>query len=535
MGAAAGIVGTAAALHYANLGLTLTHYDARAHLVVARRVLDSLTPGWQQIGAVWLPLPHVLNALPAQVDAWYRTGASAIAISVLSMALACGSLAALLHRTTGSVTAAFTGSALMMLNPNVLYLQSTPMTEPLLFGLSLFAIALTAKWLDDRPSVSSASRVPAPGPRTPDPGYRIPDPGYRLPTAASLALAAACMTRYEAWPITAAVVGLAMIVLIRRGARWQDTVRTGAWLSFWPVVAVIVFSMNSRWVIGSWFVPSDFFVPENVKAMGHPAEAWRQIDEGLRLLSGSALVWAGYLGALLVALSLSGKRSSHSLVLLLALGAAAALPMYAYLKGHPFRIRYDLPLVIAAASFAAGGIAVLPRYVRLPAAALVLASTLLQAMPLDRTAPLVQESQRELDAMAGRRELTTYLLAHYDGTTIMMSMGSLAHYMHDLSNAGFDIKNFLHEGNGEIWRFAMLGPRGHAGWLIIEGHAEGGDALYHASRRARWLDGYELVAQGGGASLYRAVQGGRGLQGTKETKGRSTKGRSTKETKARSV
>jgi hypothetical protein len=61
-------------------GLTLSHYDAKAHLVVARRVFDSLTPSWEQIGAVWLPLPHVLNALPVQIDWMYRTGASAIAI-----------------------------------------------------------------------------------------------------------------------------------------------------------------------------------------------------------------------------------------------------------------------------------------------------------------------------------------------------------------------------------------------------------------------------------------------------------------------
>ena len=74
------------------LGLALGHYDARAHLVVARRILDSLMPGWQQIGAVWLPLPHVLNMLPVQVDAWYRSGASAIAISIASMAVAAWAL-----------------------------------------------------------------------------------------------------------------------------------------------------------------------------------------------------------------------------------------------------------------------------------------------------------------------------------------------------------------------------------------------------------------------------------------------------------
>ena len=69
------------------LGLTLSHYDARGHLVVARRIIDNITPGWQQIGAVWLPLPHLLNALPVQIDLFYRTGASAVALSILSFAV----------------------------------------------------------------------------------------------------------------------------------------------------------------------------------------------------------------------------------------------------------------------------------------------------------------------------------------------------------------------------------------------------------------------------------------------------------------
>ena len=38
------VIGTAAALFYFQQGLTLSHYDAKAHLVVARRILDSLTP-----------------------------------------------------------------------------------------------------------------------------------------------------------------------------------------------------------------------------------------------------------------------------------------------------------------------------------------------------------------------------------------------------------------------------------------------------------------------------------------------------------
>src|SRR4051794_2152889 len=102
--AGAAVAGLIGAVHYWRAGLALAHYDARAHLVVARRVFDSLTPGWQQVGAVWLPLPHLLNALPVQIDAMYRTGFSAIAISIASMAVACWAIARLIHRATGSVT-----------------------------------------------------------------------------------------------------------------------------------------------------------------------------------------------------------------------------------------------------------------------------------------------------------------------------------------------------------------------------------------------------------------------------------------------
>src|SRR3954464_11591312 len=91
--AAAGTIGVAAAVRYHQLGLTLSHYDARGHLIVARRIIDSITPGWQQIGAVWLPLPHLLNMLPVQIDAFYRTGASAVAISIASFALATAAIA----------------------------------------------------------------------------------------------------------------------------------------------------------------------------------------------------------------------------------------------------------------------------------------------------------------------------------------------------------------------------------------------------------------------------------------------------------
>jgi hypothetical protein len=50
------------------------------------------------------------------------------------MAVTTWALARFTVRTTGSVVGGVAGAALLMLNPNLLYLQSTPMTEPLLLA-----------------------------------------------------------------------------------------------------------------------------------------------------------------------------------------------------------------------------------------------------------------------------------------------------------------------------------------------------------------------------------------------------------------
>ena len=476
IGLATLVVGVAAAIHYSAVQLALTHYDARAHLVVARRIIDSLTPGWQQVGAVWLPLPHLLNMLPVQIDVLYRTGASAIALSVISISVATWALSDLIRRTTGSATGAIAASALLVLNPNVLYLQSTPMTEPLLFATVMLAIALTVRWLED---------------------------ADRSPAAPGCALAAACLTRYEGWPIAAAVVLLTVIILIRQGVPVVTALRGGTRLAAFPAIAIVLFLVNSRWTVGSWFVSSGFFVAENIDALGHPLVAWDQLREGLYRLSGTALVWSGYGGMFLAVIAVTRWRLKAPILLLLAPLAAAALPLSAYVQGHPFRIRYDVPLVAACAVLAGAAIGLVWTRVQPIAAALVVGAALVQAHPLDRRAPLILESQRDAANRTGREAVTTYLVQHRDGRTIMMSMGSLGHYMHDLSAYGFVIHDFLHEGNGDIWNLAITDPKAVVGWIAIEEKAEGGDALYlEAKRHPAFLDGFIRVAGGGGVALY---------------------------------
>jgi hypothetical protein len=90
----------------------------------------------------------------------------------------------------------------------------------------------------------------------------------------------------------------------------------------------------------------------------------------------------------------------------------------------------------------------------------------------------------------------------------MASMGSLGHYMQEASRSGIAIRDFLHEGNGDIWLAALDGPRPFADWILIEEKAEGGDMLARIAReRPSFLDGYRRICEGAGLALFRRDQG----------------------------
>jgi hypothetical protein len=192
-------------------------------------------------------------------------------------------------------------------------------------------------------------------------------------------------------------------------------------------------------------------------------------------------------------------------VIVLALLAGAALPWAAFVRGHPFRIRYMVPLIAAEAI----GIGVATALVRraAPIAAIVVALALaIEVRPLSPLAPMVLEAQWDRPNIRARQRVTDCLRAGDDGATIMASMGSLGHYMQEMSRDGVPVQRFLHEGNGDIWLWALNGPRRYAGWLLIEEKAEGGDLLAHIAReQPAFLHGYVRICEGAGVALYRRI------------------------------
>jgi hypothetical protein len=490
LAAAAALGGVLAAIYFHRIGLTLSHYDARGHLVVARRIFDSLTPGWQQIGAVWLPLPHLLNAVPAQSDFLYRTGAFAVAISIASFALTVSALAELILLATGSRWAAVAGVSAFALNPNVLYLQSTPMTEPLSIGLMTLAVAMLTAWC-----AAVAAAVAAAGPNAP-----LAATNTRIAIGGVFALA--CLTRYEVWPVTASALALAVAALCRSGLAWREAVRAVASIASLPAFAIIGFALLSRAVLGEWFVAGGFFVPENA-ALGRPVEALAQIGWGLRALSDDTLLTMAAIGFTALAIMAVLNRSRAWLLVALSLVAAASVPWAAFVNGHPYRIRYMVPLV-AAEALGIGIAAGLARRAAPIAALLLVSVSALELRAIDTTAPMVVEAQWDRPNAPARQEVTECLQAGYAGDTVMASMGSLGHYMQELASAGFAVTTFLHEGNGDIWLAALQHPRPYAGWILIEELAEGGDVLARAAReRPHFLDGYSRTCEGAGLALYR--------------------------------
>jgi hypothetical protein len=73
------------------------------------------------------------------------------------------------------------------------------------------------------------------------------------------------------------------------------------------------------------------------------------------------------------------------------------------------------------------------------------------------------------------------------------------------------IADFVHEGNGVIWTMALqTGPAPHAGWMMVEEVAEGGDVLAERVRSdPGFTRGMIRECEGGGVALYKREATGR--------------------------
>ncbi|HUP03080.1 MAG TPA: hypothetical protein VMU19_03765, partial [Bryobacteraceae bacterium] len=232
----------------------------------------------------WLPLPHLLMAPFAAVDSWWYSGIAAAPPAALCFVAGGLFFFAGARRVFSSTAAALAAAALAALNPNLLYLQSTSMTEAYFFAELAALLYFTV-----------AER----------------------PIPAALATIAATLTRYEGWFL---IPFVAIFFLTRKP-------RGGV---FYLAVASLG---PLYWLFHNWYLTGDALAfyrgPYSARAIqaGHPypglhefPKAWLYYRTAVRLCTGLGLPLMAMAGAV-VALA---RRAVWPLLLL-------ALPPLFYL------------------------------------------------------------------------------------------------------------------------------------------------------------------------------------------------------------
>ncbi|MDP9264369.1 MAG: family 2 glycosyl transferase, partial [Acidobacteriota bacterium] len=141
----------AALLYYFRQDALLLYGDAVAHLHIARRVVDGRYPGPFELGTVWLPLPHILLLPFVAVDWMWRTGVAGAVVSMVSYVAGSAGVFRLVRgmvapESAGRRVAPWLAAAIFALNPNLLYLQTTAMTEPLYLALFVWTVVFLAEF-----------------------------------------------------------------------------------------------------------------------------------------------------------------------------------------------------------------------------------------------------------------------------------------------------------------------------------------------------------------------------------------------------
>ncbi|RKS68803.1 glycosyltransferase involved in cell wall biosynthesis [Actinomadura pelletieri DSM 43383] len=453
---AAVLLSAGAFAHHLRHGTVLAYADSVSHLLITRRVVDGPTAGAAQLGGVWLPLSHLLSLPLAWNDVLFYSGFAGAAVSMLAYVvtvwyvyLIAARMAAGRAGGTGDRVAGAAAAGLFALNANVLYLQSTPMTELLLFACVAAAVHHLQAWC-----------------RT---------GRYEQLAMVSCATVLATLTRYEGWVLAAAVAAVVAYVSVRR---WKNYARVEAHLVFFGVAAFsgvagwvgwnyVIFGDPLYWYSGEYADPSLWALSgdRNIGAAGVATRtyAFAMVHD---------LGWIT-LAVAAVGLLVHGWRERARPVSVAPYILLVFVPFFVYalysgqrplhvpeIHGGSYNIRFALVMLLAASVFAGYLVSLAPRgtrprtCLRTAVAAGVVATVL--AVPGTATVaePLNWNAERQGRAV---RDGAAWLRRHYDGGTVLME-----NYGNEpvVFNARIPIGRIVYEGSFGLWRRALTDPAG---------------------------------------------------------------------------
>jgi hypothetical protein len=460
----------------------LNYGDAIAHLHIARRVIDSHRPGLKQLGSVWLPLPHLLMIPFVAVYSWWANGIAGLIPSALAYLAACVGIYRLARHWMQPVPAAL-ALAFFAANPNLLYLQTTALTEPLFLCELIWIVIWLVEWR----------------------GLLETDPRHatRRLWGIAAAMVAAVFTRYDGWILTLMAWSFIGLILLRR----RQIRSTTFWLaSILVVAAPLTWFIYNAAAFGDWL---DFARgPYSAKAIelrtatlgGPPHPGWHDPWVSMVFYVKAAVMDAAAAGRgrLLLVLSalgtawgwLIGRRRGFDWAILLWL----PLPFYIYSVAYGsvpiflppwwphswYNTRYGMEMLPAFAlgvgcfghmTFAAIG-EFKPRETNSTwmalAASILFAIIGLNAIALVREQPLTYEEgvknlesrrQFELEIPPALRAV----LATRPGGAVLMETSV---YPQLVALSGIPLRQTINESDKQYYAAALADPAGHAAIVV---------------------------------------------------------------------
>jgi hypothetical protein len=422
------LLGIAAAAWHHGQGFPLYYGDAEARLNIARRVVDSRTPGYDQIGTVWLPLPAALTIpFVLSTDLW-RSGMAGTIPGVACFVLAGTMLFGAARQAFGTVVAGAVATLVFAVNPNLLYLATTPMSEPVSLAMICGA-------------VYGAMRG--------------------RPVLAALFVCGASLTRYDGWILIPAV---ALVFLVTHGRR------SAALFSVIACLPPLYWFGHNAWYYGN---PLEFYNgPYSNRAINrgtYPGEhdwtkAFYYYGHAVSLCAGFSLVVLGSIGAVFVVL----RRAWWAVLLLLLPPAFFVLSMYSgstpifmpdLWPNSYYNTRYGMAALPFLAFGAAALVAAVPERFRRMAAGLVIAATVLPWIAHPRPDAWITWKESQVNSVVRRawtRDAAAFLRANYrPGDGIVYGFGDLTGVLRE---AGIPLRETLHDGNNPHFMAVLVRP-----------------------------------------------------------------------------
>jgi hypothetical protein len=510
---------TLLALLYCMQHQTLLLYgDAVAHLHIARRILDARTPGFRQLGSVWLPLPHLLLLPFVQKMSWWQTG---IAGALPSMACYVAASVALFRLAACFLRRSYAwfAVAFFALNPGLLYFSTTAMTEPLFLAEMLWAALLIARFARRSADVQTAPQASALG---------------RLLLGAALVLIGAVFTRYDGWIYAAVAWCIASLAVFQRRNLRERL--TGVWL----LASVLVVMAPLLWIAYNakqFHDPFDFLRgPYSARAIeartsahgaGHYPGHHNPLVATLYYLKVAELgAVPAHSANLIFLLSLAGTAFLWVRRRRPGLGAASLLwlplPFYAYSVAYGsvpiffpmwfphswYNTRYGMEMLPAFALFSAGTLEAFaewrPRWSEWVITAgglfiLINTAVLLHKGPLVYGEAVANARTR----MSFEHALATGLeTAIPEGDTLLMYTSE---HVGAIQQAGKPLREIINEGDYYEWNAALADPAAKAQYVV----ALDGDPVAKAvSEHPQGLTLLQVICSTGQpcARLYRSDQ-----------------------------